>query len=106
MLFRSANFLTTYCVQELPENEPANISATIECTSVEDRALETNSRAAVSRLIHICFHLLTHICIQEPAENERAIFSAMEERTSVELEDGDMETNSKAAVRGFISYLI
>ena len=64
-----------------------------------DRVLESNSRAAVRGLIHICYPLLTHICIQEPAENERAIVSAMEEGTSVEHEDGDMETNSKAAVR-------
>ena len=47
-----------------------------------------------------------HICIQGSAENEQVIASIMEERTSVEPEDGDMETNSKAAVRGFISYLI
>ena len=49
---------------------------------------------------------LMHICIQGSAENEQVIASTMEERTSVEPEDGDMETNSKAAVRGFISYLI
>ena len=73
---------------------------------MEDRVLESNFRAAVRGLIYICFHLLTHIYIQKPAENERAIVSAMEECTSVEPEDGDMETNSKAAVRGFISYLI
>ena len=48
-----ANFLTTNCVQELPENELAIFSAANECTSVEDRVLETNSKAAVRRLIHI-----------------------------------------------------
>ena len=66
---------------------------------MEDRVLESNSRAAVRGLIHICYPLLTHICIQEPAENEQVIVSAMKKRTSVEPEDGDMETNSKAAVR-------
>ena len=48
-----ANFLTTYCVQELPENELANVLATNECTSMGDRVLESNSRAAVRGLIHI-----------------------------------------------------
>ena len=47
-----------------------------------------------------------HICIQESpvAENELAIISARKESryTSVESEDRDMETNSKAAVRGLI----
>ena len=48
---------------------------------------------------------LTHICIQEPAENEQVIVSAMEESTFKELEDGDIETNSKAAVRESIHIL-
>ena len=47
-----ANLLKTNCVQELPENELANVSATNECTSVEDRVLESNSRATVRGLIH------------------------------------------------------
>ena len=51
------------------------------------------------RINSFCYPLLTLICIQEPAENEQVIVSAMKKRTSVEPEDGDMETNSKAAVR-------
>ena len=51
------------------------------------------------RINSFCYPLLTHICIQEPAEIEQVIVSAMKKRTSVEPEDGDMETNSKAAVR-------
>ena len=49
---QTANFLTYNCVQELPENELANVSATNECISVEDRVLESNSRAAVRGMIH------------------------------------------------------
>ena len=45
--------LTINGVQELPENEVATVSATNKCTSVEDRVLETNSKAAVRRLTHI-----------------------------------------------------
>ena len=48
-----ANFLTTNYVQELPENELAIVSATNECTFVEDRVLEANSKAVVRGLIHI-----------------------------------------------------
>ena len=53
-----ANFLTTNCVQKLPENEIAIVSATIEYTSVEDGVMdsETNSKA-VRALIRI---LSTH----------------------------------------------
>ena len=41
--------LTHICVQELPENELAVVSATKECASAEpeDRVMETNSKAAV-----------------------------------------------------------
>ena len=52
-----ANFLTIICFQELPENELANVSATKEGTSVEDRVMETNSKVAVRRLIVISSHL-------------------------------------------------
>ena len=45
--------LTINFVQELPENEEATVSATNECTSVEDQVLETNFNAAVRRLTHI-----------------------------------------------------
>ena len=47
-----ADFLTISCVQKLPENEQAIISATMEYTS-EDRDMETNSNAVVRGLIHI-----------------------------------------------------
>ena len=40
-------------VQELLENERAIVSATKECTSVEDRVMEKFSKAAVRRLILI-----------------------------------------------------
>ena len=44
------NLLTIDCVQEpsVTENKVATVSATRECTSVEDRVMETNSKAAVS----------------------------------------------------------
>ena len=46
--------LTHIFVQELPENElVAIVSATKECTSVEDRDMGTNSKAAVSGLTFI-----------------------------------------------------
>ena len=48
-----ANFLTINCVQERAENELAIVSATRERISVEDRVLETNSKAAVRGLILI-----------------------------------------------------
>ena len=70
-----AYFLINNCVQDLPENELANMSATRECTSVEDRVMDTNSKAAVT---------------------------ATKERASVEPEDRVMETNPEAAVRGLI----
>ena len=51
------NFIQTYLtingVQEQPENEVATVSATNECTTVEDRVLETNSKAEVRRSTHI-----------------------------------------------------
>ena len=53
------------CDQELPENElVAIVSATKECTSVEDRVMETVFNAAVRGSIHIQGILafpLTHI---------------------------------------------
>ena len=45
--------LTHIFVQELPENELSMVSATRECTSVEDRVMEKNSKAAVRGLILI-----------------------------------------------------
>ena len=41
-----ANFLTINYVQDLPKNELSIISTT-KCTSVEDRVMETNSKAVV-----------------------------------------------------------
>ena len=43
------------CVQELPENGLAIISATKECTTVpvEDGVMETNIKTAVRRFIFI-----------------------------------------------------
>ena len=52
-----ADFLTISCVQKLPENEQAIISATMEYTSEEDRDMETNSNAAVRGSIHILPYL-------------------------------------------------
>ena len=52
----SANFLTFFQLrQDLPENhdELPIVSTTNECTLVENRAMETNSRAAVRGLILI-----------------------------------------------------
>ena len=48
-----ADFLTINCVQELPENELTTFSATKDCTSVEDRVMRTNPKAAVRGLILI-----------------------------------------------------
>ena len=48
-----AKFLTINCVQELPENELAIVSATRERTSVVDLDMEINSKAAVRESIHI-----------------------------------------------------
>ena len=67
-----ANFLTINCVQKLPENELAIVSPTAECTSEEDRDMETNSKAAVRGLIHILPYL-THIWIQKSSENFREV---------------------------------
>ena len=39
-----ANLLTINCVQELPENELAIVSATNECISVEDRVVEKKKK--------------------------------------------------------------
>ena len=47
-----ANISTTNFIQKLPENELAIVSKTKENTSVEDRVMETNSKA-VRGLIHI-----------------------------------------------------
>ena len=55
-----ANLLTINCVQKLPENELVIESATMECTSEEDREMETISKAAVRGLIHILPYL-THL---------------------------------------------
>ena len=44
------NFLTN-CVQVLPENELAIVSAKKEYTSVEDEVMATNPKAAVRALI-------------------------------------------------------
>ena len=52
-----ANFLTINCIQELPENELAIVSATRERTSVEDQDVETNSKAGVRGLILVSSHL-------------------------------------------------
>ena len=65
-----ANFLTTICVQKLPENELAIVSRTKEPTSVEDRVKETNSKA-VRGLIHP--NSLTHISIQKSSETPRDV---------------------------------
>ena len=46
-------FLTINCVQNLPTNELSIVSTKKECTSVEDRVVETNSKAVVRRLIFI-----------------------------------------------------
>ena len=53
-----ANPLTHIFIQELPENEVAIVSATMESTSEEERdTLEMNSKAAVRGLIHILPYL-------------------------------------------------
>ena len=50
--------LTLIYLQELPENELAAIvSATKECTSVKDRVMETNSKAAVREDRFLFSHL-------------------------------------------------
>ena len=91
--------LDNYLCQDLPENEPAIISRTKECTTVEDRVTETNSKAAVRGLILTILPSLWHFCVKELPEIELVpIASATKECTSVE--DRVMETNPKAAVRG------
>ena len=102
-----ANFLTINCVQDPTKNELSIVSTTKECTSVEDRVVETNSKAVVRGIILIAPgppFSLTHICIQElpVPENKLGIISATKECTSVESEDQDMEINLGAAVRGLI----
>ena len=53
-----ANSLTHIFIQELPENDLAIISATMEITSEEKRdTLEMNSKAAVRGSIHILPYL-------------------------------------------------
>ena len=50
------------CDQELPENElVAIVLATKECTSVKERVMETNSKAAVSEINSFPPISLTHI---------------------------------------------
>ena len=50
-------FLKINCVQKLPENELPLVSETMEYTSEENRDIETNSNAAVRKLIHILPYL-------------------------------------------------
>ena len=94
--------LHNYLRQDLPENEPAIISTTKDCTTVEDRVTETNSKAAVRGLILTTPAIsLTHFCAQELPEIELVpIASTTKKSTSVE--DRVMETNPKSAVRGLI----
>ena len=47
-----ANFVTINCVQDPTKNELSIVSTT-ECTSVEDRVVETNSKAVVRGIILI-----------------------------------------------------
>ena len=49
--------LDNYLRQDLLENQPAIISTTKECTTVEGRVTETNSKAAVSGFILTILHL-------------------------------------------------
>ena len=94
--------LDNYLRQDLPENEPAIISTTKDCTTVEDRVTETNSKAAVKGLILTTPAIsLTRSCAQELPEIEPVpIVSTTKECASVE--DRVMETNPKSAVRGLI----
>ena len=108
--YANFKFLTINCVQDLPTNELPIVSTKKERTSVEDRVVETNSKAVVRGLIRIApgpAISLTHIYIQElpVAENELEITSATKGCTSVESEDRDMETNFEAAVRRLIHFL-
>ena len=65
-------FLSTNCVQKLPENDLAIVSETKEFTSVENRVMETNSKA-VRGSIHILPDSLTHIWIQKLSETPREV---------------------------------
>ena len=64
-----ANFLTINCVQELPENELATVSATKEYTSVEGGVMETNIKAAVRGLILI----LPSLSLQRTSESRNRL---------------------------------
>ena len=97
--------LDNHLRQHLLENELALVSTTKECTTVEDRVTETNSKAAVrdSYLAISLTHIIM-ICVQELSEIEQvATVSATKERTSVE--DRAMVTITNAAVRRFIHIL-
>ena len=48
------------CVQKLPGNEVAIVTETKENTSVEDRVIETNSKAVRGLILHPA-NSLTHI---------------------------------------------
>ena len=50
---RQCKLLDNYLRQDLLENEPATVSTTKECTTVDDRVTERNSKAAVGGLILI-----------------------------------------------------
>ena len=50
---RRCKLLDNYLRQDLLENEPAIVSTTKECTTVDDRVTERNSKAAVRGLILI-----------------------------------------------------
>ena len=51
--------LDTYLCQDLLENELALVPTTEECTTVEDRVTETNSKAAVRGIRGLLFILLS-----------------------------------------------
>ena len=95
---RWCKLLDNYLRQDLLENEQALVPTTKECTTVENRVTETNSKAAVRGLLFILPSLWRTSASQELPENELvAIVSATKECTSVK--ERVMETNSKAAVR-------
>ena len=48
--YANFKFLTINCVQDLPTNELSIVSTKKECTSVEDRVVETNSKAVVRKI--------------------------------------------------------
>ena len=70
--FRLCNFSTTNCVQKLPENEVAIVTETKENTSVEDRVIETNSKAVRGLILHPA-NSLTHIWIQKSSETPEEV---------------------------------